>query len=476
MMTAKKETNEIYDNFRRVGSALRRVNGNNTHSGNLSVKDPEDTGRFYTTASGSQIGALIPRDIVPVRFTEVSWGDGRASTESNIHRKVLSLPGANACIHCHHVLSTIMSFDNRDRQLFLKYLGDDPQGNQEFSFQPVDIHGAAIIGAVMAGAYKQPVGSIEMENRIPRYLAESPVTLVKGHGPFVRGASLEECLLHVSVFEGSASLALNLARRGVHLRLIQDRIAEQGPASIYSPYPRKKCNSIVVESKVDDESTIGEFAHWSAYIYDMMIGAYGTGSMSRKVTAGEMIFCPMSAIPAGMDMPLIRTSTRIEDEADEDDFELMLHKLIYTHTNHTTCIMASNPLATAEGMAILAHKFGMESLLGESADIPYTRENHPVVAPIDAEAIYLNPRLGLVDSKHLNNRSSDNPILNMLRWHKGCCVVGGFGVVATGDTTLEQAAHNLASAERIGKFRIEVYINEKFLGGPSLESFEPKTI
>ncbi len=472
-MNENKSFNEIYENFRRVGDALRSVNGNNTHSGNLSAIDPDDPGRFYTTASGSQIGALIPRDIVPIRFKEVSWGDGRASTESNIHRAVLSLPGANACIHCHHVLSTVMSFDNRDCQLFLKYLGDDANGNQEFYFQPVDIHGASIIGAVTAGSYKQPVGSIEMEKRIPGYLAKGPITLVKGHGPFTRGDSLEECLLHLSVFESSAALALNLGRRGIRPRIIQDKLAERGLDSVFPPYPRKKMDRIAEGGDVEDESTVQEFAHWSRYIYDMMIGAFGTGSMSRKVTAGEMIFCPMSAIPAGMDFRLTRTPTRIEND---DDFEIMLHKLIYTHTNYTTCIMASNPLATAEGMAILAEKFGTESLIGESPDIPYSRETHPVVAPIDAEAIYLNPRLGLVDSAQMNNRSPENPILNMLRWHKGCCVVGGFGVVATGDTTLEQAAHNLASAERIGKFRIEVSINEKLLGGPSLEYFEPKTI
>jgi ribulose-5-phosphate 4-epimerase/fuculose-1-phosphate aldolase len=472
-MNEKKDINAIFENFRRIGDAIRRVNGNNTHSGNLSMTDPEDPRRFYTTASGSQIGALIPRDIVPIRFKEVSWGDGRASTESNIHRKVLSLPGANACIHCHHILSTIMSFDNRDCELFLKYLGDDPQGNQEFVFQPVDIHGASLIGAVKTGAYKQPVGSVEMEDRIPKYLVESPLTIVKGHGPFTRGASLEECLRHLSVFESSATLALNLARRGIKLGPIQKKIAEESPNSIFPAYPDKKNQLIIPGNKVEDESTIREFAHWTAYIYDMMIGAFGTGSMSRKVTADEMVFCPMSAIPAGMDLPLSRTSTKMTDE---DDFELMLHRLIYTNTNYTTCIMASNPLATAEGMSILAGGFGMETLLGESPDTPYSCETHPVVAPIDAEAIYLNPRLGLVDSTHLKNRSPENPILNMLRWHKGCCVVGGFGVIATGDTTLEQAAHNLASAERIGRFRIEVYINEKLLGGPSLESFEPKTI
>ncbi len=472
-MADERNLTAVYQDFRRVGDALRRVNGNNTNSGNLSVRDPEDPDRFYTTASGSQIGGLIPRDVVPVRFSEVSWGDGRATTESNIHRRVLSIPGVKACIHCHHVISTVMSFDGRESQIFLRYTGEDPLGNQEFLFQPVDIHGACTLGGVKTGTYKQPVGSIEMETRIPKYLAEGPITLVRGHGPFTRGTSLEDCLRHLSVFESSAVLALSLARRGVGLEAIQTKLMNRGPESIFPPYPHNKTEALLDGRKVNDQSTVGEFAHWLAYIYDMMIGAFRTGSMSRKVTADEMIFCPNSAVPEGMDFDLVRTSTRMNAD---DDFEIMLHKLIYTHTNFTTCIMAANPLAAAEGMAILAENIGMDSLIGEARNIPYARENHLVVAPIDAEAIYLNPRLGLVDSAQLSNRSPENPILNMLRWHKGCCVVGGFGVIATGDTTLEQAAHNVASAERIGKFRTEVYINEKLLGGPPLKSFDPKTI
>ena len=463
----------IFKKFRVVGDAILRVNGNNTHSGNLSVIDPVDPNCFYTTASGSQIGALIPRDIVPVLLTDVSWGDGRASTESNIHRKILSIPGVKACIHCHHIISTIMSFDTKESQLFLRYLSTDQHENEEFIFHPVDIYGAYILGGIKTGTYKQPVGSIEMENRIPKYLVDAPITLVRGHGPFARGTSLEECLRHLSVLECSATLALSLIRRGVKLEPIQTKIVEQGEDSIFPSYPKDINKGILSGSKVTDESNISDFSYWLSYIYNAMIGAYTTGSMSRKVKADEMIFCPMSSVPEGMDFPLIRTSTK----PDEDDcFELMLHKLIYNNTNYTTCIMAANPLITAEGMAILAKEFGIESLLGESVDIPYTQNNHPVVAPIDAEAIYLNPRIGLVDITQLNNRSSENPILDMLRWHKGCCVVAGFGVIAVGDTTFEQAAHNVASAERIGKFRIEVSINECLLKGPTLESFEPNTM
>ena len=139
-------------------------------------------------------------------------------------------------------------------------------------------------------------------------------------------------------------------------------------------------------------------------------------------------------------------------------------------------MITSSPMANADGMALLAKEFGIGALLGESMEIPYGPNKHPVVPPIDAEAIYLNPRLGLVDISQVNDGTPENPILNMLRWHKGCCIIAGYGVVSVGDTTLEQAAHNVASAERIGRFRMEVFLNERLLKGPSLKSFEPRTI
>jgi hypothetical protein len=136
-------------------------------------------------------------------------------------------------------------------------------------------------------------------------------------------------------------------------------------------------------------------------------------------------------------------------------------------------MITSSPLATAEGMAILAQEYGMEVLLDSGTEIPYLAEDHPVVKPIDGEAIYLNPRVGLVDISQLTDMTPNNPILNMLRWYKGCCIVAGYAVISTGEATLEQAAHNAASAERIAKFRSEVFINEKLLNGPSVKVFEP---
>ncbi len=472
-MAKSTHISQVHKKVYTLGAAVLRVDGNNTHSGNLSLRDPEDPDVFYITASGSQCGAPTIRDIVPVRFSKVSWGDARASAESTIHRRILNLPDVRACIHCHHVVSTILTFDTKEKQIFLRYLGTDNQGGEEFLFQPVDLYGATIAGGVKVGTYKQPVGSAEMEERIPAYLAKAPLTLVRGHGPFARGSSLEECLYRLSTLESSAVLMLNLRRRGVDIGLIQKKIMAEGLDSVFSVQPAPLDIPNLTTCQVEDEATKADFAYWLHYNYNFRIGAYGTGSMSQKVTADEMIYCPMSSVPEDMDFPLYRLSL---EPKEEDTVDQALHKLIYQNTDYTTCFITNSPMANAEGMAVLAENFGIDVLLSEPVDIPYGSSEHPVVSPIDAEAIYLNPRLGLVDIRQLTNRSSENPILNMLRWYKGCCIVAGYGVISVGDTTLEQAAHNVSSAERIARFRAEVFANEKLLNGPPLRSFEPRTI
>ena len=469
-MNNKQE--KIYADFKRLGDALGVVNANNTHSGNISQRDPDNNDYFYITSSGSQIGSLVPRDIVPIRFSDVGWGDARGSTESTIHRKLLKIEGIRAVVHGHYMNSTIISFDQKDREIFLEYLGLDKKGREEFRFSPIDLYGSHVVGSVQVGTYEQPVGSPEMEERLPEYLKENHLTIVRGHGPFVRGSSLEDCLYRLSTLEHSAILALYVRRRGFPIVPAQRRIHEIGRESFFPVTPHLLDESILGRRDVEDKVMVSDFSERLNYNYRIQIGAYGTGSMSQKTAANEMIYCPMSAVPDGMDFPLLRVDLEFRDE---DPVDLFLHKLIYRNTIQNACMITTNPMAVAEGMVTLAEKYGEGILAGEKIDIPYEPDNHPVIAPIDAEAIYLNPRLGLVDIYQLNNRSPENPILDMLRKYKGCCVVAGYGVISTGDTTLEQAAHNASSAERIAQFRSDVYINEKMVNGPEMKSFEPLT-
>lgn len=459
----------VFHKLRIIGKAVGRVNGNNTHSGNFSMRDPLDSDLFHITASGSQCGDLIEQDIVPIRFSGVSWGDARGSSESTIHRSVLSLPGVRSVIHSHHLNTIYVSFDSRENPLFLDYLGLDDQGREEFLFHPVDLSGSFIVGGVKVGSFLQPVGSLEMEERIPAYLKDNQLTIVRGHGPFARGSSPEDALYRLDMLESSAALLLHLRRRGVDVIALQQKIRENASA-FFGCSPRITNFEQLAVHEVNDASIVEDFRQRLNYNYNTAIAAFGTGSMSQKISSEEMIYCPMSSVPEEMDFPLLRKPIAF---CDTDTTDERVHKLIYRHTHQNTCMITGNPLATAEGMAVLAETCGEQVLFESEPSISYTSDHHPVVLPIDAEAIYLNPKVGLVHFRELNDLTAENPILNMLRWYKGCCIVAGYGVISTGETTLEQAAHNASSAERIAQFRASVYLNHRLLNGPRVQDFEP---
>ena len=471
-MSASADLAAIRRQFKAIGAALMRVNLNNTHSGNMSLRDPDDPGRFYVTASGSQCGALAPGDIVPVRFSGLGWeGTARPSSETNTHRRVLSLPGVNACVHCHSVLSTLASFDSPDKPVLLTRLTPEHDGDTRCFFQPVDFFGAGLLGTVPVGIYRNPVGSAEMEQRIPRHLGKRPVTIVAGHGPFARGRSLAECLGALSVLENSAALRLALQRRGTATAGIQAALRSKGVEAIFACRPRTSETPGPSGPPADDPALTADFTHWLTYNFNFGLGAYGTGSMSRKLGADEMVFCPMSAAPDGVEVPLYCIPLRA---AEPEAADVRVHRLIYTHTPFTACMVTTSPLATAEGMAVLAQTHGPAALLGQSAGIDYTAGHYPLVVPIDAEAQYYDRRLPVADPACIAAGSPGNPIPNLLGRHRGSCIVAGYGLIAAGTTGLDQAAYIVSAAERSARFRQEVHLHSRLWDGPPPTAFELK--
>ena len=229
-MSTLNNLDAVHHRFKTVGAALMRANLNNTHSGNLSCCDPRDSARFWITASGSTCGNLSPEDLVSVRFSDMCYaGSVRPSSEANTHRRVLELPGVDACVHCHAITSTLLGFESARHPIFLSPLDSPGPSPLEHQFQPVDAWGAGLLGAVPVGAFHNTVGSSEMEQRVPAYLRQAPVAIVKGHGPFARGQSLEQCLHHLNVLEHSATVALALRRRGVEIERLTVRF---GPSTV----------------------------------------------------------------------------------------------------------------------------------------------------------------------------------------------------------------------------------------------------
>lgn len=459
---------KVYALMRAAGKALMLTGGNNTHSGNFAVRDTTDRGLFYVTASGAQLGALTPADVVPLRFSGVSWGDARASTESTIHRRILAVPGAEAVIHAHLPEAIMVTFDTPDHQNYLLHLEEENKDSEQL-FVPVDWTGSRVLGRIPSGVYREPVGSLEMEKRIPEYLKNHQLTLVKGHGPFVRGKNLQECLHLTGVLGAAAALLVTARLRGVDTPLLSRKIHQNGASSLYPQAVHSFCLDEMGKYQTEDFSTISVFKERGQFNFYQKISPYGTGSMSEKITEKEMLYCPSASFPRGFEPAVARISLQPEPE---DDWDLSLHKTIYRETNNKTCMRTFSPLASAEAMAVVAENFGMKALLQpDDVSIDYSHHrDHPVIKPIDAEAVYLNPRLGLC-----NSNAPFSAILDMLRWHKGACLIAGIGALGVGKVTLEQAAHHVSSAEFIARYRQAVCLTQKILQGPPVSHFEPET-
>ncbi len=54
-MTPEENRQYVFKKLYKTGAAIGRVNGNNTHSGNLSMRDPLDQDIFHITTGGSQV-------------------------------------------------------------------------------------------------------------------------------------------------------------------------------------------------------------------------------------------------------------------------------------------------------------------------------------------------------------------------------------------------------------------------------------
>jgi methylthioribulose-1-phosphate dehydratase len=79
-------------------------------SGNFSAVVNRDPMRLAITASGTDKGALSPRDIVEIDGEgRVLAGSGQPSAEASLHLTIIRVRGAAAVLHTHSIWGTILS-------------------------------------------------------------------------------------------------------------------------------------------------------------------------------------------------------------------------------------------------------------------------------------------------------------------------------------------------------------------------------
>lgn len=180
---------ELIRVFREIGRDIFVAGLTSSHGGNMSVRDGE---RIVITRRGSMLGRLGDDDLVETGMAPCD-ADERCSREIVVHRAIYAATDAQAIVHAHPLHTIARSFAST-------------------AIIPADSEGLYVLGEVPVVSSPSTIASAEAGEVLAEALRTVPVAVLRTHGPFAKGATLEEAFMYVSVLEASANI-LDLLER-----------------------------------------------------------------------------------------------------------------------------------------------------------------------------------------------------------------------------------------------------------------------
>lgn len=160
---------------------LRRYGYNDSHSGNASIRIGDT---FFVTPTGASADALTREQLVRCPIE----GDppAGASLDAPLHREVYrAQPQARAVLHSHGAYSVGLSFGGKD-------------------FQPADFEGRHYFDTVPVLAIEYDRYLEEAPAKVAEALSQSSIAMVRGHGVYAWGATLDQAYKWTGSLELSA--------------------------------------------------------------------------------------------------------------------------------------------------------------------------------------------------------------------------------------------------------------------------------
>jgi len=172
-------SDEIYEEFRRIGGFLDRRGLISSHGGNISVRHGD---KMLVKRRGAMLGDLHPWDIVEMPLDEIDSKIMIASTEALVHQAIYRETDHLAVIHCHPVYTITLSLI-------------------EDEITAIDAEGAFNLKKIPVLDLKLPIGPHEAAIHVPKSLKNYRVVAVRSHGIFAGAETLEETFNWVTVCE-----------------------------------------------------------------------------------------------------------------------------------------------------------------------------------------------------------------------------------------------------------------------------------
>lgn len=196
---------QTFESFNLVGKDLAMRGLISSHSGNISMKSG---GKIIITRRSAMLGWLQPEDLVIIDIEDEDAHSALiASTEANVHRNIYKQTDAMAIVHTHSPCTTALS-------MILEEL------------TCIDAEGMLLYKKIPIIECDVPVGSYEVAEKVAPSLVNYPAAVIRSHGVFAKGITLEDALGVITGVEQSADISYR-----IHLlnkKLIRDYSKEKG--------------------------------------------------------------------------------------------------------------------------------------------------------------------------------------------------------------------------------------------------------
>jgi L-fuculose-phosphate aldolase len=176
----------IFEMFREIGRDLYGADMISSHGGNLSIRLGD---HVIIKRRGSMLGNLKPQDLVETRIDKNDSGVALASTELLVHRTIYQQTPALAIVHCHPRTAIAFSL-SRDEIV------------------PIDNEASYLLKKVPVVTEEFPSGTPQMAEKVAQALQNYKIIMLRGHGSFAIGQTLDEAFFWSSTLEESCQIAL----------------------------------------------------------------------------------------------------------------------------------------------------------------------------------------------------------------------------------------------------------------------------
>jgi L-fuculose-phosphate aldolase len=176
----------VYEMFRDIGRDMFVHNLISSHGGNISVRFGD---RVVIKRRGAMLGNLKPHDLIETGLEKNDSGVALASTELIVHRAIYKATPALAVVHAHPRRAIAFSL-SRDEII------------------PIDNEGSYLLKKIPVVAVEFASGSRQMADTIANGLTSYKIVMMRGHGSFATGQTLDEAFQWTDALEECCEIIL----------------------------------------------------------------------------------------------------------------------------------------------------------------------------------------------------------------------------------------------------------------------------